>query len=159
MIQRFLDPAVLAGISSLDLVAKTIQVGVTPVVISDEIQWVSTDEWTSQRQQFASQIDQWRRDWESRDTARYLSHYSKEFESDDQDYAGWAAHKRRVNGSKAWIKVGLSGLAMVRYPREKFVVVSFDQDYRSSNLHNQMRKRQYWAKEGTRWKILYEGGV
>ena len=50
-------------------------------------------------------------------------------------------------------------LPMVRYPREKFVVVSFDQDYRSSNLSNSMRKRQYWTKEGARWKILYEGGA
>jgi hypothetical protein len=37
------------------------------------------------------------------------------------------------------------------------VVVSFDQDYRSNNLSNVMRKRQYWVHEGARWKILYEG--
>ena len=38
---------------------------------------------------------------------------------------------------------------MFQYPRENdFVVVSFEQDYRSSNLSNVMRKRQYWIKEG-----------
>ena len=37
---------------------------------------------------------------------------------------------------------------MLRYPRERdFVVVTFDQDYRSSGLSNKMRKRQYWVKE------------
>ena len=47
---------------------------------------------------------------------------------------------------------------MFRYPRERdFVVVTFDQDYRSSSLSNVMRKRQYWVKEGARWKIIYEG--
>ncbi len=49
--------------------------------------------------------------------------------------------------------------AVLQYPREGFVVVSFDQDYRSSNLSNTMRKRQYWMKEDGRWRILYEGGA
>lgn len=44
-------------------------------------------------------------------------------------------------------------------PSEKFVVLGFDQDYRSSNLSNVMRKRQYWVREGARWKILYEDGA
>jgi hypothetical protein len=47
---------------------------------------------------------------------------------------------------------------MFRYPREgDFVVVSFEQNYKSSTLSNSMRKRQYWIKEEGRWKILYEG--
>ena len=49
---------------------------------------------------------------------------------------------------------------MLGYPRERdFVVVTFDQDYRSDGLSNLMRKRQYWVKEGARWKILYEGAA
>jgi hypothetical protein len=63
-----------------------------------------------------------------------------------------------VNGAKRWIKVGVSRLAMFRYPRERdFVVVTFDQDYRSDGLSNVMKKRQYWVKEGPSWKIIYEG--
>jgi len=38
-------------------------------------------------------------------------------------------------------------------------VVSFDQDYASSNLANQMKKRQYWIQDKGRWRILYEGGA
>ena len=62
-----------------------------------------------------------------------------------------------MNAGKAWIKVGLERVSMFQYPREKFVVVSFEQNYRSNNLSNVMRKRQYWVHEGARWKILYEG--
>ena len=52
----------------------------------------------------------------------------------------------------------MSRVAMFRYPRERdFVVVTFDQDYRSDGLSNVMRKRQYWVKEGAGWKIIYEG--
>jgi hypothetical protein len=49
---------------------------------------------------------------------------------------------------------------MFRNPgKEEYVVVTFEQDYRSSNLSGQMKKRQYWIKEGGRWKIVYEGAA
>ena len=59
------------------------------------------------------------------DAARYLSHYSERFSAGGQDYAAWAAHKRGVNASKRWIKVGVSRVAMLAYPRQDFVVVTF----------------------------------
>lgn len=66
--------------------------------------------------------------------------------------------KRKVNAARKWIKVGLSRIGMFRYPRERdFVVVTFEQNYRSNGLSNVMKKRQYWVKEDGRWKILYEG--
>ena len=49
---------------------------------------------------------------------------------------------------------------MFLYPgRDDLAVVSFLQDYGSSNLSNKMRKRQYWIREGGNWKILYEGAA
>jgi hypothetical protein len=63
-----------------------------------------------------------------------------------------------VNAARTWIKLKLTRVTMLRYPRERdVVVVTFDQDYRSNGLSNVMKKRQYWAKEAGRWKILYEG--
>jgi len=54
----------------------------------------------------------------------------------------------------------VEAIAMFRYPGEAdFVVVTFVQDYRSSNLANAMRKRQYWQKQDGRWRILYEGAA
>ena len=39
-----------------------------------------------------------------------------------------------------------------RVVAEETVVVTFTQDYRSSNLSNRTVKRQYWAREGGRWR-------
>lgn len=39
------------------------------------------------------------------------------------------------------------------------VVVTFDQQYRSDNLDNTMKKRQYWKREDGKWKIIYEGAA
>jgi len=65
-----------------------------------------------------------------------------------------------VNGGKSWIKVKLSNLSMFEDPsRDGLVSVSFDQEYRSSNLSNTVRKRQYWLREADGWRIVYEGAA
>ena len=76
------------------------------------------------------------------------------------DLAGWKARKRRVNAVKSWIKVELGSLSILRDSgTEPLVVVTFEQDYRSSNLSTRLRKRQYWIVEEGRWKIAHEEGV
>lgn len=155
---RASDGCIVLANPDLESVGRYVQTGLTPVIIADEIQWSSAAAVDADRKTIAHAIDAWRSDWESRDTARYLSHYSKRFRANGQDYAVWAARKRKINAAKTWIKVGISDLAMFRYPRERdFAVVSFAQSYRSNNLSNVIRKMQYWSKENGSWKILYEG--
>jgi murein L,D-transpeptidase YafK len=155
---RASDGCIVLANPDLQAVARQLQIGVTPVIIADEIEWTDAASLDAERASLAAELEQWRADWQSRDTERYLAHYSREFSGPGQDYAAWAAHKRKVNSAKSWIKVGLGNVTMLRYPSERdVVVVSFEQDYRSNGLSNVMKKRQYWAKEAGRWKILYEG--
>jgi murein L,D-transpeptidase YafK len=157
---RASDGCIVLANPDLESVGRFVQVGLTPVIIADEVEWVDAAEVETERSSLAAALEQWRADWASRDTERYLAHYSQRFASGKQDYAAWAAHKRKVNAAKRWIKVGVSDVAMFRYPRERdFVVVAFEQDYRSDRLSNVMKKRQYWIKEDGRWKILYEGAA
>jgi uncharacterized protein YchJ len=89
---------------------------------------------------------------------RYLAHYSRSFRNNEGDYGQWAQQKRLVAAGKSWVKVDLSKLSVFRNPgKEDMIVVTFEQDYRSNNLSNVLKKRQYWVKEGGRWKIIYEG--
>ena len=144
----------------LDIVAKSLQVGLTPVIISNSVEWLSFDDWAKERNELNKSIDAWRTDWESRDTERYLKHYSKRFKTSDQTLEQFAAQKKQVNASKEWIKVKTENLSVFRNPgKEEVVVVTFDQDYRSNNLNNLMKKRQYWLREDGKWKIIYEGSA
>jgi murein L,D-transpeptidase YafK len=157
---RASDGCIVLSNQDLDALGRNLQVGLTPVIIADQIEWVDSVAIERDRTGLAAAMEQWRADWQSRDTNRYLAHYSQRFASGNQDLRAWSEHKRKVNAGKTWIKVGLSRISMLRYPRERdVVVVTFDQDYRSDGLANVMRKRQYWVKEGDRWKILYEGSV
>lgn len=157
---RASDGCIVLANPDLDSVARLVQVGTTPVIIADEVEWAEASAVQADRRSLAAAVEQWRSDWQSRDTGKYLAHYSARFVSGRQDLAAWSTHKRKVNAAKRWIKVELSEISMLRYPRERdFVVVTFEQDYRSSGLSNVMRKRQYWLKEGARWKIIYEGAA
>jgi murein L,D-transpeptidase YafK len=143
----------------LNKLSKLLQIGKTPVVITNQMEW-SDDKDKADRAALLKEIDHWRTDWSSRDTDAYLKHYARNFYSEDMDYAAWASHKSKVNAGKAWIKVEVNNLSVFPYPgTTNMVVVNFEQDYTSNNLVNKMKKRQYWIKQGDRWQILYEGAV
>ena len=78
---RASDGCVVLTNSDLNSVAKHLQVGLTPVIISDQVQWVSTAEWNAEREDFLRAIEVWRADWESRNSDRFLSHYSPNFKA------------------------------------------------------------------------------
>ena len=157
---RASDGCIVLANPDLLSVGRFMQVGMTPVIIAEEVEWADAAAVQAERASLTQALEQWRRDWESRDTERYLGNYSQDFSSGSQNLAAWAAHKRAVNAGKAWIRVGLTQVSMLRYPNQaNVVVVTFAQDYRSSNLANTVRKIQYWQKEDGRWRILYEGSV
>ena len=152
------DGCVVLSNVDLDSLAKNLQIGLTPVIISNSVEWLTLDDWQNERTALNKKIEDWRKDWESRDVARYLSHYSKNFRNSEGGIERWSEQKRLVNASKNWIKVELGKLSVFRNPgKEDLVVVTFEQDYRSNNLSNVLKKRQYWQKEGRHWKIVYEG--
>lgn len=140
--------------------AQLVEIGSTPVIIADRLNWEPPDAVERERRAFLRQLEAWRLDWESRDTKRYLAHYAGDFRSGGTDLRAWSVQKISVNRSKTWIKIGLSDISLFRsHEKAGLMVVTFDQDYRSSNLSQKTRKRQYWVRESGQWKIAYEGVV
>ena len=157
---RASDGCVVLANVDLDALGDHLQIGKTPVVISENVEWSTFEQLAGERKEFLDVLERWRADWESRDTNRYLDHYAKQFKSADQNLAAWSGHKKKINEGKDWIKLKLGNVGVVRNPgKEDLMIVSFDQDYKSNNLNNLMRKTQYWAREGGRWRIVYEGAA
>lgn len=141
-------------------VEKFLQIGRTPIIISNDIAWIDRRAWSSQRASIMNEVETWRKDWESINSERYLKHYSGQFSNGSQNFAAWSAQKRAVNAGKTAVTVKLFNVSVFRYPgKNNMVVVTFDQDYRSNNLSNKMRKRQYWMQDGNAWKIVFEGAA
>lgn len=148
----------------LQQIEKLITIGRTPVILSNGIEWVKPLELKQALSEFWDTFEQWRIDWESRDTDRYLSHYAEDFNYKGLNKTQWADHKRRVNATKQFIKVRVFDLSVLRYPQseqdEAVMVVDFKQNYQSDNYALVSRKRQYWVRgEEERWQIRYEMSV
>ena len=157
---RASDGCIVLTNPDLETLAARLQIGSTPIVIADSIDWAKPDEVESLRSDLASSIENWRRDWESRDTEAYLRHYAKTFASNGQNLAQWSAQKHQVNAGKSWIKVRVGDISILLYPgKEDMAVATFEQDYTSSNLANRMMKRQYWIRENDKWRIVFEGAA
>jgi len=153
------DGCVVLSNDNLDKLAPYLQIGVTPVIITNRMDW-ETDQDKFERNALLEEIEQWRQDWASRDTDAYLKHYARNFSSDNQNLAAWSRQKKLVNSSKSWIKLNVNEVSMFIYPEQpNMVVVDFEQDYSSNNLSNRMKKRQYWIKQDNRWQIVYEGSA
>lgn len=145
--------------ADLDEVGKYLQIGVTPVIITNKMGW-RDEQSDADRNALLHEIEQWRTDWSSLDTTAYLRHYAPDFLTGKTDFSEWSQQKKMVNAGKSWIKVNLSGLSVFSYPNQPgLAVVTFEQDYQSSNLSNRMKKRQYWIRHGDRWQIVYEGAA
>ena len=156
---RASDGCVVLANEDLNKLAPYLQVGITPVIITNQMDW-SNEQDQGERDALLQEVEQWRKDWASLDTGAYLRHYSRDFSSDSADYAAWAKQKQQVNSAKSWVKVTLSNVSVFTYPEQpNMVVVNFEQDYNSSNLSNRMKKRQYWIKHNNRWQIVYEGAA
>lgn len=156
---RASDGCVVLSNQDLDAVGATLQVGITPVIISDEMEWAMPGDAAVLRETLTQHLESWRRDWESGKVDAYIGNYGRYFSNGNQTLAEWVKHKRQVQASKSWIKVGISNIGMYLYPgRDDLVVVNFDQEYSSNNLSNKIKKRQYWMRENKngRWKIIYE---
>ena len=146
----------------LDSLKKDIKPGLTPVVITDNIEWIDRAAWESERKSIFQAVENWRRDWESMNVNKYLSHYGKEFWSSSHNLKTWSARKRLLAKNKTHQSINLSDMSVLVYPNDKkdkkqIAVVRLHQNYKSNNFKSEMYKRLYLTKVEQDWKILYEG--
>lgn len=132
----------------------------TPVILSDQVNWVSREQLNQRRAEFLAVLEQWKSDWESINTSAYLSHYTtNELNFGGTSFAAWSQKKRSVNRSKTFIQIDLEVHDLFVYPGEKdMFVVNYTQSYLSNNYDGITKKKQYWKRsQDGEWKILYEG--
>jgi murein L,D-transpeptidase YafK len=157
---RATDGCIVLTNEDFERLTKYVDVSRTPVVIVQRLEWRDTTRHDADREEFLAALARWKTDWESRDAERYFSHYAGDFRVERGGMQAWKAQKRKVNAGKQWIKVGIDDVSLFALPgAENTMVVTFSQDYRSNNLSNRTHKRQYWVREGGRWRILHESVI
>ncbi|WP_373989402.1 murein L,D-transpeptidase family protein [Duganella sp. BuS-21] len=154
------DGCVVVSNDDLNFLTRTVAIGTTPILIGDQVEFVSKEQLDKDLQQAASLVETWRRDVENRDDASLKALYSARFKSSaDEDINAWLDKNRYLPGAKK-ISVKVSDPSYFRQPSQEEVIVSnFTQQIVIGKFRHAVRKKQYWAKEGKHWKIVAESNV
>lgn len=155
------DGCIALSNAELELVAPLLQEGSTPVLIGEDLAWVSTEQMTQRRSGIVESIERWKVDWESGKSEAYLRHYSNDFLGRGMDKKGWVEYKTNVVKNKRFIKIALDDLSVFSHPHEDdTMVVSFSQQYDSDTFSSSGEKRQYWQLEADgQWRIISEENI
>jgi murein L,D-transpeptidase YafK len=151
---RASDGCVVLANPDFSEVAQYVEVGHTPMVITERAEWLDRDEWLAQRRALLTKLDAWKVDWERQDQDGFLGHYSPRFLLGEGK--AWADSKRRNIANKDWIKLNLTDLSLFLNPSDSLAVVTFTQEYDSNAFRNTSRKRLYLSQEQGEWRIALE---
>lgn len=155
------DGCVILTNPDLKKLEMSIEIGNTPVIISDQVEFISKVSWIAERNIASNMVDTWRHDIESMDPVRVRKNYSGKFKSSlGEDLNTWLEkNKRSLSGTNP-LSIKLREMSLFRYPgRDDIIVGTFLQENSTGKSKSVLRKRQYWAREGAQWKIVYEGNV
>lgn len=152
------DGCVVLTNPDLQQLTAAVEIGRTPVVISENIEFVSKAKWEQERKLAMRLVRSWREDVESLSSARVKSNYSRKFKSDrGEDLDTWFAKQQYFLQGARKMSVELRDVTHFYYPeRDNLLVSTFTMESRSGKARSSVRKRQYWSKEGGHWKIIYE---
>jgi murein L,D-transpeptidase YafK len=153
----FSEGCVVVRDEFLKELASFIKIGETPLVIVDTIQYQPPENQQRFSQSLSHFLEEWESAWESLDTAKYLSFYSRDFvNSEGMNYERFKEHKERVNRSKRFIKLQIEDKAILLSQKDggQIAVVRLNQDYSSDNFKSHSRKILYLKEEQGKWKII-----
>jgi lipoprotein-anchoring transpeptidase ErfK/SrfK len=152
------DGCVVLTNPDLHQLAEAVEIGKTPIVISESVEFVSKAKWESERDLAARLTEAWRRDVEALNPKLLMAHYSSRFKSErGEALDDWFPKNHQFLNRVKGLTVKLRDVSHFFYPgRDDMIVSTFTQDAFVGKTQNSVRKRQYWIREGARWKIVYE---
>jgi len=142
-------------------IAASVDIGRTPVIISEHIEFVNHAKWMMDKQFAAKLLEDWRLDLESQNANRIFANYSRNFRaSQGEDLNSWFSKQRQSWDNWVTPVVKLKDVTYFLYPgKDEMIVTTFTQEVTSGKARANTRKRQYWRKEAAKWRIVYEANV
>jgi hypothetical protein len=114
------DGCVVLANRDLDALAKNLQIGLTPVIISNSIEWLSLDDWQAERRALLDSIEAWRSDWESLDTGKYPAHYSHPLQvRAEPECEQWSNRSARSMPASNGSRSAADNISMFRNPARR----------------------------------------
>jgi murein L,D-transpeptidase YafK len=152
------DGCVVLTNQDLDRLSASVEINNTPIVISEQVEFITKAKAEAERVAANRLVDGWRRDVESMDAERLLANYSRRFRNERSEHPNaWYVQRQQAGSGGRGVALKLRDLSFFSYPGQKnLIVATFTQDASIGKSTHSIRKRQYWEREGGQWKIASE---
>ena len=152
------DGCVVLSNPDLQRIINTVEVRTTPVVIAPSLTWVAPPAVQPQSKQFGEVLQAWRSAKVSGDPARILGFYSSDFNGYGKSLPEWTpvlkAELDRAHGRD----IAMKDLSFLQWSdKTDTMVVTFGEVIAGERTGPV--KRQYWLRQGLKWKIFFEGVI
>ncbi len=142
----------------LEKISSYIKLTETPIIIYDQIDYITKDEHSRRREAMQQFLENWKSAWESKDLEKYMSYYDDTFSGPGfKDFKSWKKHKSRLKNRRDFMKVTLSQPFMLIH-RDQLIVKTL-QKYESNEHVDYGVKTIYAQKNGDHYKIIREEWV
>ena len=151
------DGCVVLSNPDLEYIIRTVEPRSTPVVISPQLDWVPAQNLQAQRKPFEEALTAWRQAKSSGDADQLLRFYTPDFNGYNGKSLADVAPTLRSEVEKLRGKsVQMKDLSYLRWTDSAdTMVVTFGEV--TEGARTGPIKRQYWIREGSEWKIFFEG--
>lgn len=158
-IDKGLDSRGCVVVNDTDLkqVSKYLDLSTTPIIIVQDINYLSRTAWERNRQEISKAVDGWAQAWKEKRFNDYISYYHPTLFKDRSKggYAAYKAYKSAVFSRPDNPSIGIDGVSILF--AEDYAVVTLRQDYHSAVINDTGKKTLYMQKdENYDWKIVAE---
>jgi murein L,D-transpeptidase YafK len=127
----------------INKLSKYVMLGQTPLVIFNEVKFLTFEEHQLIQKKFLDFFDKWRETWANQDVDSYMRFYDSSFRNDRMDYRKWYRHKKKMKNLYSSIQVELSPPLIISNKDQ--VVLRTLQHYKS-NLHEDFGEKTIHAR-------------
>lgn len=152
------DGCVVLANPDLLRIVKTVETRTTPVVIANSLKWVAPASVQPDNKRFAEVLQSWRSAKASGDVQRILGFYTHDFSFNGKPLAAWEPLLKVELGRARGRDIELKDVSFLRWTDSgETMVVTFGEV--AAGARTGPVKRQYWVRQGSQWKIFFEGVI
>ena len=152
------DGCVVLANPDLERIIRTVQVRSTPVVIAQQLQWISPQAALADSKTFEEVLMAWRNAKTSGNLQQTLSYYTPDFSSNGKTLDQWTPRLKAEMTQMAGRTTQIKDVSMLRWnDSAETMVVTFGEV--ADGTRYGMTKRQYWIRQDKQWKIFFEGVI
>jgi L,D-transpeptidase YnhG len=152
------DGCVVLANPDLERIIRTVEVRSTPVVIAHSLKWVAPQSLAADTRSFETALQSWHHAKSSGDMARLTTWYTPDFTSYGKTLAEWTPLLQTELKQLGGRDILLKDVSYLRWTDSTdTMVVTFGELIKGAKTGR--TKRQYWVRQGSQWKIFFEGTI